>query len=135
LQDNREIVHPIHGVWPAIGILGIITARYYLSALPPSIMICPSRTLFGFRCPGCGSGEAVLALTELRVWDAFLANPLFIVGGLALSIWGATAAIGYFVGKPLPRWDTTPRRKNILRYTIIAAFLLNWIYEAFIWPV
>jgi hypothetical protein len=135
LKESSKYVHPIHGVWPIIGLLGILAARFYLPMLPSSILKCPSRTLFGFRCPGCGSGSAIVALSEFRFVDALIANPLFLLGGLALSIWGALASIGHFIGKPLPKWDTTNRRKDILRYGLIAALLLNWIYEAFIWPI
>lgn len=130
-KDRQNYIHPIHGVWPIIGFIGVITSKYYFSIIPSGLLICPSRTFFGIRCPGCGSGTAVIALSELRVWDSIVANPLFVIGGFALSLWGAIVAIGYFIGKPLPRWDVSKKRKAILRYGIIIAFIANWIYEAF----
>jgi len=130
-----KYVHPVHGVWPLIGLLGVVCAKFYFANMPRAFLICPSRFLFGIRCPGCGSGGALLALTEFRFLDAIIANPLFVIGGLALCLWGAVAALGYSIGKPLPIWATTEKKKAILRYSIIAALLLTWIYELYIYPI
>ena len=102
VKSGKTTVHPIHGIWPIIGILGVLIARPYFATMPREFLICPSKKFLGIRCPGCGSGTALLALSEFRLMDAVIANPLFVVGGFLLCIWGAIAAIGHFIGKPLP---------------------------------
>ena len=93
------------------------------------MLVCPSRSILGISCPGCGSGTALIALSELRILDAVIANPLFVIGGFALSLWGLIAAAAYFFGRPLKPWAVTKGRKSILRYGLILAILANWIYE------
>lgn len=39
-------------------------------------MTCPFYRMTGLYCPGCGSGRAVRALLEGRIWASFCCNPL-----------------------------------------------------------
>ena len=125
-------VHPIHGVWSLIGLVSVFWARFYLPRLPEKLLVCPSRMLFNIRCVGCGSATALVALAHFQVLDAIVANPLFVVGGILLGTWGMIAAVGYFIGKPLPKWATTEKRKSIQRFVLIGAVIGNWAYELFV---
>ncbi|GEM_PF-1954881 len=125
-------VHPIHGVWSLVGLASVLAARFYLPLMPTKLLVCPSRTLFDIRCVGCGSATALVALAHFRIWDAIVANPLLVIGGVTLSVWGLIAAVAYFIGRPLPKWATTKRRKNIQRYVLIALVIGNWAYELFV---
>jgi hypothetical protein len=40
---------------------------------------CPSQSLLGLKCPGCGSQRALHDLLHLRVGSAFVANPLMVL--------------------------------------------------------
>ncbi|MCK5832049.1 DUF2752 domain-containing protein [bacterium] len=125
-------MHPIHGVWVLIALIAVITARLILPYVPNELMFCPSWKFFGIRCPACGSGTALMELSNFRLLAAILANPLFVLGGLALLVWGLMAFVGYSIGRPLKKWATTQQRKGFQRYFMIVLLALNWIYEVFI---
>lgn len=127
-------MNPIHGVWAPIGLIAVGAARWFLPHLPTKILICPSRSLFGIACPACGSGTAIIALSEFRIIDAVVANPLFTIGGFALALWGLSAFLGHIIGKPLPVWAINGKRRSIKRYTLIALILINWLYVGLLRP-
>ena len=131
---SEDRVDPIHGVWAAIGAIFVVGARYAMPHIPSGLLFCPSVELLGIRCPACGSATALLALSEGRFVDAAAANPLMVIGGFALAIWGIAATAGYWAGHPLKRWATNKRRKAFLRWGLVVAIGANWLYEAFIRP-
>lgn len=131
---DRKGVHPIHGVWTLFALIALAWARWILPAYPEGLFICPSRELLGIRCPTCGAGTALIALSELRFLDALLANPLMFLGGGALCLWGLAAFAGYIIRRPLPEFAVNRRRKSMRRWGLVAAVALNWSYEIFLAP-
>jgi len=126
---ERSFVNPIHGVWAIAGVAAVAAARWYLPRIPEEILVCPSRSLLGIRCVGCGSGSALVALSRFQIIEAVKANPLFVIGGFAFVIWSLVATIGYSIGKPLKKWAITDKRKKAQRWGLIAVLAINWIYE------
>jgi hypothetical protein len=91
---------------------------------------CYFRKLTGIPCPTCGATRTATALTEGRVLDALLTNPLltvltigFLVGGLAvIPFWLS------FRG-PVPVFKSGTGRRYAL--ALAGLVLLNWIYLIF----
>jgi hypothetical protein len=83
----------------------------WLSLLPE----CAFRSALGIPCPGCGMTRAFLLLAQLRLGEAFAANP----ASPAL-----VAVMGIWLVRP-PRWS--PRTREIACGAALAAVLLGWI--------
>ncbi len=131
---SKDYVDPIHAVWAAIGAILVVGTRYAMPYLPEKLLFCPSVVLFGVRCPACGAATALVALSGGRLLDAIAANPLLVIGGFVLAVWGVAASAAYFAGRPLKRWSTTKGKKAILRWGLVAAIGANWLYEIFVRP-
>ena len=56
----------------AMALIGLYLFEPSAATTPP----CPTRALFGFRCPGCGSLRALHNILHLRLSRAFALNPL-----------------------------------------------------------
>lgn len=49
------------------------------AAEPSKFLSCPSKTLFGINCPGCGAQRMIHHLLHLEFKQAFFYNPLLFV--------------------------------------------------------
>ena len=67
---------------------------------------CPSSTLFGVFCPGCGGLRAVNDLTNLQLADAASSNLAFILALPFLAYVFARWAVGRWRGRS---WDPSQR--------------------------
>ena len=72
--------------------------------------VCPSRTLLGVLCPGCGTSRAVHHLLALDLLAALHHNPFFVVIVFPLLVW-TTGSLALFVARgrglrsgPTPSW-------------------------------
>ena len=109
------------GAATAAGLAALPWAARFASELPA----CPLRSATGWPCPACGSGRAVLALSEGHLGAALLLNPLAVVGGGAFVVLGLAAAIGALRDRPLAE----PRELPLwARLTVPAAFAAQWLY-------
>jgi len=57
---------------------------YYYYSFNPSIdsghfVSCPTKSIFGFYCPGCGSQRLIHHLLHLNFYEAFRYNPLLFI--------------------------------------------------------
>jgi len=68
--------------WPLIALIIVILAIIYYSLDPADYSFfpkCPFHWLTGYKCPGCGSQQAIHHLLNLNFIEAFRANPLLII--------------------------------------------------------
>ncbi len=96
-----------------------------LDRLP--IGLCLFKLLSGLPCPTCGSTRALGRLVRLDLWGALAMNPLFVLGGLGLVVWGAVELVVWSRGQSL-ELGASPRLARVLRVCVVAAVVLNWAY-------
>jgi len=75
---------------------------------------CAFRSAIGISCPGCGMTRAFLLLAELRLADAFAANPASPALAAVMAIW--------LLRPPHP----SPRVRAFACAAALAAVLLAW---------
>ncbi|OGC89506.1 MAG: hypothetical protein A2W25_16805 [candidate division Zixibacteria bacterium RBG_16_53_22] len=117
---------PIHLIWGGIAIAGIALVgllKNHLELLPA----CVFKKATGIACLTCGATRSVTALSDFRLADSFLFNPLamlFLVGLIAFSF---LVGFGLIFGRRL-EIRMTARESWIIRSTVIGAVVANWIY-------
>lgn len=94
-----------------------------LSMLPP----CVFHTLTGMPCPTCGSTRAFAALVDGNLLAALRIQPLFAIGCLIAIGLGALAVAARITGARITV-ALTERDRFLIRWTLIAAVLINWVY-------
>jgi len=94
-----------------------------LSMLPP----CIFHTLTGMPCPTCGSTRAFAALVDGKLFAALRLQPLFVIGCLIAIGFGARAVTARITGARITI-ALTERDRFLIRWTLIAAVLINWVY-------
>ena len=112
-------------LWGVVAVCSLLLRPFWL-VLAPFVPACPFRAITGIPCPTCGTTHAALALLNGRFGDAFSANPLatlagiaFVGGGLLAPVWAAFNWSVPEIRAPLPRWA---------RAAIVAALLTGWVY-------
>ncbi|AWZ23181.1 hypothetical protein CEJ39_02425 [Rhodococcus pyridinivorans] len=90
----------------AVGAVAVCAAVAWADPTTPGGVIppCPTYSLFGILCPGCGSSRMLYSLVHLDVPAALHYNAL---GLVALSV--LTVSFGLWTwsrarGTPMPRW-------------------------------
>lgn len=112
-------------LWGAVAVSSLLLRPFWL-ALAPFVPGCPFRAITGIPCPTCGTTHAALALLNGQLGDAFSANPLaalagiaFVAGGLLAPVWATFSWPVPEIPTPLPRWA---------RAAIVAVLLAGWVY-------
>lgn len=113
------------------GVVGaLLLAAPLAASIAPALPACPLKKTTGLPCPACGSGRAVVALTEGRLAEALHWNPgaavaavLFVVGGLVFGVAAARGVEPPGLPKRLPGW---------LRWGAVALLIANWWW---VWQV
>ncbi|WP_231496769.1 DUF2752 domain-containing protein [Prevotella sp. 10(H)] len=107
-------------------LLLIVSIVYYLFSPEESVFFpqCPFHSLTGLDCPGCGSQRAIHHLLHLHIKDAFLSNPLLILGIPYILF---CLYLEYFGGK-----QKHPSIRKILYsrnavYAVLIIIILFWI--------
>lgn len=97
------------------------------------VPLCPSATLLGVPCPGCGLTRATLALLHGDVASALRLHPLAPV--IAPLFFGAlfAAAFGYVAGptRPLPRLRIPNRVLTPAAWLLFVLVLGVWVARFF----
>jgi len=120
LFANKRLVPVL--VW-----LGVVAGAAYVFVFEPGksgfFPICPFRALTGFTCPGCGSTRALHELLHGHVLEAFMLNPLLLLGlPFVLFLFIRQSA---FIMR-----GTTPRRTAVppsAVYALLFIILSFWI--------
>lgn len=108
-----------------IGFLGIVGMFFFVdprgsNLYPP----CLFRTLTGYYCPGCGSGQAVHLLLRGQVLEAMYYNPFWVV---AVGIIAVIAVVQCFLvlkKPPLYLW----KNKHFLKWALVVLTLSIFIF-------
>ena len=126
LEDRKKGDLDLGLVYGGIGIFGFVGARFFseLTALFPP---CPFHYLTGLPCPTCGTTRSGILLSQFRILDAFLTNPLFVLVCLGIGLWAVSALVLHFSGKRM-RFESWNRVKPFIRILLITVILANWVY-------
>lgn len=83
-------------------------------------LICPVNFLTGFKCPGCGVSHMCIALMQLDIAAAFMANPALLLLSPALAV----VLLQYFMHYiKTGRWQMRPVQNFILWFCIAVLIL------------
>lgn len=113
------------------GLAGLITlpAFYFLQRQFPRLLSgCRFRDWSGWPCPTCGGSRAIHDLVHGRIGEAFLHNPLVILGVALLAAWFLLSLGAEVIGGREIEFDLSRREKIAMRVLIVALPLLNWAY-------
>ena len=107
----RKRIVIIYGIVAASAVIYFGLIKIVGSGIP-----CFYRKMTGILCPGCGAGDMLVALSELKIAQAFLCNPFVF---LLIAVWTAVA-IFYFVKNRMSDGDRL-FLKILIIVSIIAA--------------
>lgn len=113
-------------IYGCIGIFGFVGARFFskvIALLPP----CPLRHITGLPCPTCGSTRSGILLSQFKILEAFLTNPLFVLVCFGVTIWAMTALVLHIIRRRM-RLVRFNESKPVIRILLIGAIIVNWIY-------
>ena len=113
-------------IYGGIGLFGFLGARFF-SRLAALIPPCPFHRLTGIPCPTCGSTRSGILLSQFRIMEAFLANPLFVLLCLGVAIWALTALVLRLAEKRM-RIVPSAKSKTFMRYFLIGMIVVHWIF-------
>ena len=103
MRTRRALAAPMA---VAAGAIAVCAAVAWADPTTPGGIIppCPTYSLFGILCPGCGSSRMMYSLVHLDVPAALHYNALALVAlGMLVVVFGAwTWSRGR--GTPMPRW-------------------------------
>jgi len=107
--------------------LGLAAAAAYLFVFEPGktgfFPICLFRAITGFTCPGCGSTRALHQLLHGHVLEAFMLNPLLLIG-LPFLLFALVRYSAFAVRGITPRKNILPASFIYALFFIIVSF---WI--------
>jgi hypothetical protein len=85
---------------------GAAAALALIQSLHPdrALIICPLRATTGVPCPLCGGTTAAMSLARLHPIEALRANPVAVLGALALAL--APLGLHRHLRRPSPRVAT-----------------------------
>lgn len=98
---------------------------YILDKIP--LYPCVFKTITGYPCPTCGSTRVALNIFKPDLGAAFLANPLIFLAGVGFLVWSGYGFYMLFSKKKI-KIKLTPKESLLLKWSILIAVLLNWIY-------
>lgn len=116
--------------------LAAISAGWLAAWLAPweaiwRVRTCLFHNLTGHPCPLCGLTHSCVYAAH-GDWSASLAanplGPIFMAGSIVLAV-----AVAILLALRAPRWDMEAffRNRPLIRYGIVAVFLLNWLWLLF----
>lgn len=85
---------------------------------------CPSITLAGLYCPGCGSLRATHHLLHGRVDRSIAQNPLTLLIGVPVLVFGGYMLLLWAVSKPAPAWT----RSRAAGWALVGAGILLLVF-------
>ena len=90
---------------------------------------CPLHAITGIPCPTCGATRGVRCLIHGDWGDAFLWNPLLMMGLLGAVLYTFYAGVVVLGRLPRLRWESLPRRSiRAVRIAAIGLVAGDWLY-------
>ncbi|WP_287216798.1 DUF2752 domain-containing protein [Rhodococcus sp. (in: high G+C Gram-positive bacteria)] len=89
--------------------------------IPP----CPTYTLLGIYCPGCGTSRMLYSLLHLDVASALHYNALGVAAVVLLAGTYVLWVGGRLRGTPMPRWDRYRWSPHIVLVAVTAWFVVR----------
>ncbi len=123
-KPNRE-ERQLSWLWGAVAVCSLLLRAFWL-ALAPLVPACPFRAITGIPCPTCGTTHAALALLNGRLADAFAANPLAALAGIAFMAGGLLAPVWTAFNWPVP--EIPSPLPGSARGAIVVLILAGWAY-------
>lgn len=111
-----------------VGTCTLLAYVLYLGKQIPRIP-CVFKTLTGYPCPTCGATRVLRCLFRFDIISAFLWNPLLFLAGIVFVAWVFYGFYMLFSGEKV-QVILTEKEKRLLRWSIVTAFFLGWIYLA-----
>jgi hypothetical protein len=115
-------------VWLAVSVVAIVAGSGWLW-LGLGWPRCPLLAITGYPCLTCGATRCAIAIGHGHFFQAWLWNPLALIGSCGLVVFDLYAAIVLVARLPRFRMvDWSRTQKNAVRVGVIALILANWIY-------
>lgn len=96
---------------------------WFFQSSPP----CVFYELTGLLCPGCGTGRAVLALLDGRLYAAFRYQPLFILCSPVLAYYLCKLYLAFVLGRDVLPFPEV--RSRWVGVTVLGVILAYWVFR------
>jgi hypothetical protein len=117
---------PLGAIFLGIGLATAgVVKLLHLDALP--FYVCYFRAFTGWPCMTCGSTRALGALARLDLAGAVAANPLAVVVGVLIGLWGL-ADLALAPRRRALSIEVSPAVARSLRIMLVVAVAANWLY-------
>ena len=124
--DRDPGVVPIGAILLAF-LFFIPLGAYFVESGDLSFGVCGMKRAFDIPCLSCGSTRATLSLMAGNFIQAIVMQPLLITLYVTISIWGLLS-LGTFIANRNLVLELTNRESLLLKVSILALPLLNWLY-------
>ncbi|HPR64683.1 MAG TPA: DUF2752 domain-containing protein [Thermoanaerobaculia bacterium] len=129
LSLSRDTIDPPYGfIFMAVVAAAGLFFLFIYPFLPLHVRHCVFHQMTGYPCPTCGSTRAALTLLHGHPIQALAYNPLAILSGMALGVWGMASFFFEILGKRRFKLEMSKKEGNLLRVSAILAILLNWAW-------
>lgn len=89
--------------------------------IPP----CPTYTIFGILCPGCGASRMLYSLVHLDIPAAVQFNALGVVATVGLLAMFGVWTVSRIRGIPMPRWERYRWAPHIVLAVVAVWFVVR----------
>ena len=118
-------------MWLAVSLGGLALAATWMSLGLPW-PVCLFHQLTGHPCATCGATRSAIAFLHGHFLAAIAWNPLAFLAYCGIAIFDAYALAAVVMRRPRLRVvAVTQRAKRFVRWTVISALALNWMYLLF----
>jgi hypothetical protein len=124
-------------VWPPVALgAGAVASAVYIALVDPNqpghYLVCPTNSLLGIDCPGCGGLRATHDLLHGNVAGAMDHNLLWVIAAPILVVMWARWLARRWTGappKPSPRWQKlqTPVLTSVIAVVIAFGVVRNLV--------
>ena len=106
-----------------MGIGAFVVEKWFIFLIPP----CGLHKMTGIACPTCGACRMAFAFLKGDFAASFAVQPFMFLILVFFALWILCGFIALLFGKMM-FIELTPFWRRYLWITILAAFLLNWVY-------
>ena len=115
-----------------IGVPALFVLAYILALKPAltGLPLCGVKMFTGIDCPGCGLTRSIAYLTHGQIRRSIDYHPLGIVIALWLVYMLIGTALGFILGRPMPRL-VSQKTADLLLIVFVAALFGQWLVKLF----